>query len=73
MAITRKRAEDLIDRFKAVCTEHGEVDYLVAVKDESHSWCYSYLVSKDDARILRSKLFAKQRPVKEDEETDLDE
>lgn len=52
MAISKEVAVDIIDRFKAVTSEHGDIEYIVAIKNEDRFWNYSINTNSADARIM---------------------
>lgn len=66
MAISKEVSLDIIDRFKAVTSEHGDVDYIVAIKNEDKCWDYSISTNNADARIMARVIVQVSRESKDD-------
>ena len=52
MAINREQTEEVIEATKAMCFEHGDVSFMVAVKDEDGLFRYSMNITVGDALTL---------------------
>ncbi len=52
MAINREQTEEVIEATKAMCFEHGDVSFVVAVKDEDGLFRYSMNITVGDALTL---------------------
>lgn len=56
MAINREQTEEVIEATKAMCFEHGDVSFIVAVKDEDGLFRYSMNITVGDALTLISTI-----------------
>ena len=56
MAINREQTEEVIEATKAMCFEHGDVSFMVAIKDEDGFFRYSMNITVGDAMTLISTI-----------------
>jgi len=52
VAINREQTEEVIESLKAMCFEHGDVSFMVAIKDEDGFFRYSMNINFGDAMTL---------------------
>ena len=52
MAIGSEQSDAIVDRLKALCNEHGDVPYVIAIKDEDGYWRYSFKCGVIDSVLL---------------------
>ena len=56
MAINKEQTEEVIESLKAMCFEHGDVSFMVAIKDEDGFFRYSMNITVGDAMTLISTI-----------------
>ena len=52
MAANKEQSEEIIESMKAMCFEHGDVSFMVAIKDEDGFFRYSMNITVGDALTL---------------------
>ncbi len=71
MAINAEQSEIIIERLKALCNEHGDVPYIMGIKDEDGYWRYSMKCDATDSILLINII--SRCALKEDEADDEDD
>lgn len=56
MAANKEQTEEIVQAAKSLCFEHGEVYFIVAVKDEDGYWRYSMNISVKDAMTMLATI-----------------
>ncbi len=66
MAINKPQSEEVIEATKAMCYEHGDVSFMVAIKDEDGFWRYSMNLSVGDAMTMIATISGECMAASED-------
>lgn len=67
MAANKEQAEEAVNAFKAMCYEHGDVSFMVAIKDEDGLLRYSMNISTNDAMLMIATISTQCAAANKDE------